>query len=54
VRRGFEVLKDDLRAVTLRGEALELAGIKFWTRRASEIYERRREEFQGHRPAAGP
>ena len=24
--------------VTLRGEALELAGIRFWTRRASEIY----------------
>ena len=40
VRRGFEVLKDDLTRVTLRGEALELAGIKFWTRRASEIYER--------------
>ena len=40
VRRGFEVLKDDRTRVTLRGEALELAGIKFWTRRASEIYER--------------
>jgi uncharacterized protein len=40
VRRGFEVLKDDRTRVTLRGEALELAGIKFWTRRAPEIYER--------------
>lgn len=40
VRRGFEVLKDDRTRVTLRGEALELAGIKFWTRRASDIYER--------------
>ena len=39
-RRGFEVLKDDRTRVTLRGEALELAGIRFWTRRASEIYER--------------
>src|SRR4029078_6618315 len=42
VRRGFEVLKDDRTRVTLRGEALELAGIKFWTRRESEIYERAR------------
>jgi len=40
VRRGFEVLKDDRTRVTIRGEALELAGIKFWTRRASDIYER--------------
>ena len=40
VRRGFEVLKDDLTRVTIRGEALELAGIKFWTRRAPDIYER--------------
>jgi predicted MPP superfamily phosphohydrolase len=40
VRRGFEVLKDDRTRVTLRGEALELAGIKFWTRRPSDIYER--------------
>jgi uncharacterized protein len=40
VRRGFEVLKDDRTRVTLRGEALELAGIKFWTRSESEIYER--------------
>jgi uncharacterized protein len=40
VRRGFEVLKDDRTRVTLRGEALELAGIRFWTRRSSEIYER--------------
>jgi predicted MPP superfamily phosphohydrolase len=39
-RRGFEVLKDDRTRLTLRGEALELAGIKFWTRRAPEIYER--------------
>lgn len=37
VRHGFEVLKDDRTRVTLRGEALELAGIKFWTRRASDI-----------------
>ena len=40
VRRGFEVLRDERTRVTLRGEALELAGIRFWTRRASEIYER--------------
>ena len=39
-RHGFEVLKDDRTRVTLRGEALELAGIRFWTRRASEIHER--------------
>jgi predicted MPP superfamily phosphohydrolase len=41
-RRGFEVLKDARTRVTLRGEALELAGIRFWTRSASEIYERAR------------
>jgi len=40
VRRGFEVLKDERTRVALRGEALELAGIRFWTRSASEIYER--------------
>jgi predicted MPP superfamily phosphohydrolase len=40
MRRGFEVLKDHRTRVTIRGEALELAGIKFWTRRAPDIYER--------------
>jgi predicted MPP superfamily phosphohydrolase len=36
-RHNVEVLKDDRTRVTLRGEALELVGIRFWTRRASEI-----------------
>ena len=36
-RRNFEVLKDHRTRVELRGEALELAGIRFWTRSASEI-----------------
>jgi predicted MPP superfamily phosphohydrolase len=39
-RRGFAVLKDQRTRVTLRGEALELAGIRFWTRRAADIHER--------------
>jgi predicted MPP superfamily phosphohydrolase len=36
-RRGFAVLKDERTRVTLRGEALELAGIRFWTRTAAQI-----------------
>src|SRR5688572_5445308 len=36
-RHKFEVLKDDRTRIELRGEALELAGIRFWTRRASDI-----------------
>jgi len=36
-RRGIEVLKDARTRVTLRGEALELAGIRFWTRRVEEL-----------------
>jgi predicted MPP superfamily phosphohydrolase len=39
-KRGFAVLKDKRTRVTLRGEALELAGIRFWTRRAADIHER--------------
>ena len=36
-RHGIEVLKDARTALTIRGERIELAGIRFWTRRASEI-----------------
>lgn len=36
-RRKFEVLKDQRKRLELRGEALELAGIRFWTRRPAEI-----------------
>jgi predicted MPP superfamily phosphohydrolase len=35
--RGFTVLKDQRTRVELRGEALELAGIRFWTRRPQDI-----------------
>nr|ADC35959.1 conserved hypothetical protein [uncultured bacterium 98] len=35
--KGFTVLKDQRTRVTLRGEALELAGIRFWTRKATDI-----------------
>lgn len=35
--RGFEVLKDARTRVTIRGEALQLAGIRYWTRRVDEI-----------------
>jgi len=37
VRNGFTVLKDQRTRVTLRGDALELVGIRFWTRRAGDI-----------------
>jgi uncharacterized protein len=35
--KGFTVLKDQRTRVTLRGEALELAGIRFWTRRPADL-----------------
>jgi predicted MPP superfamily phosphohydrolase len=37
IRNGFTVLKDQRTRVELRGEALEVAGIRFWTRRPDEI-----------------
>jgi len=36
-RRGIAVLKDARTRVALRGEALELAGLRFWTRRVEEL-----------------
>src|SRR6185295_5119860 len=33
----IQVLKDAKTRVELRGEALEMAGIRFWTRKASDI-----------------
>lgn len=36
-RRGIAVLKDQRTALTIRGERLELAGMRFWTRRPSDI-----------------
>lgn len=36
-RRGFAVLKDQRTRVDVRGETLELAGIRFWTRRPTDI-----------------
>ena len=35
--RGFSVLKDQRTALTIKGERLDLAGIRFWTRTAGEI-----------------
>jgi hypothetical protein len=35
--RGFTVLKDQRTALTIRGERLDLAGIRFWTRTAGEV-----------------
>lgn len=35
--RGFTVLKDQRTALTIRGARLDLAGIRFWTRRADHI-----------------
>lgn len=36
-RRGFTVLADARTALTIRGETLEIAGIRFWTQRAGDI-----------------
>lgn len=36
-RQGFTVLKDARTRVTIRGERLELAGIRYWTRRVSDL-----------------
>jgi uncharacterized protein len=36
-RRGFEMLNDARTTITRAGESIELAGIRFWTRRASDI-----------------
>ena len=35
--KGFSVLKDQRTQVSIRGETLTLAGIRFWTRRADNI-----------------
>lgn len=35
--RGFTVLRDARTRVTIRGEALEIAGIRYWTRRVEHI-----------------
>ena len=37
VARGFTVLKDQRTSLTVRGERLDLAGIRFWTRSPAEI-----------------
>ena len=35
--KGFTVLKDQRTRIAIRGESLELAGIRFWTRRPQDI-----------------
>jgi uncharacterized protein len=35
--KGFVVLRDARTRLTIRGETLDLAGIRFWTRRATDI-----------------
>lgn len=35
--RGFTVLKDQRTSLTVKGERLDLAGIRFWTRSPSEV-----------------
>ena len=37
LRKGFTVLKDQRTHVSIRDEILELAGIRFWTRRPADI-----------------
>jgi predicted MPP superfamily phosphohydrolase len=36
-RNGFTVLKDQTTRLTVRGETIDLIGIRFWTRKMSEI-----------------
>lgn len=36
-RRGVEMLKDARTRITVRGEPLDLIGIRFWTRRSTDI-----------------
>jgi predicted MPP superfamily phosphohydrolase len=36
-RKGFTVLKDQRTRIHVHGESLELAGIRFWTRRAGDV-----------------
>jgi hypothetical protein len=36
-RKGFTVLKDQRTRLALRGEELELAGVRFWTRRPADL-----------------
>jgi predicted MPP superfamily phosphohydrolase len=37
IRRGIAVLRDARTRLTIRGETLELAGLRYWTRRPSEV-----------------
>src|SRR6185436_5429436 len=36
-RKGITVLKDQRTRIVIRGDALEIAGIRFWTRRPADI-----------------
>jgi uncharacterized protein len=36
-QRGFTVLKDQRTSLVIRGETLDLAGLRFWTRRPSDL-----------------
>jgi predicted MPP superfamily phosphohydrolase len=36
-QRGFTVLRDQRTSLVIRGETLDLAGIRFWTRRPSDL-----------------
>lgn len=35
--KGFEVLRDQRTRLTIRGEAVDLAGVRYWTRRLSDL-----------------
>lgn len=37
VARGFTVLKDQRTRIVIRGEPLEIAGIRFWTRKVTDL-----------------
>jgi len=35
--RGFSVLKDQLTRITVRGEPVDVAGLRYWTRKVSDV-----------------
>jgi len=37
VARGFTVLRDQRTQLTIRGETLDLAGVRFWTRKPADV-----------------
>ena len=55
ISHGYEVLRDDRTTVRIRGEQLDLVGVRYWTRRARDIARLiRGAEVDGHPARARP